>query len=179
MLKFKCAISFLATINKPEVSLSNLCTIPGLISPPIPDKLSLQIAIIALTKVPSQFPFAGCTTKPFGLLTTIISLSSYTTSTGISCAFKSTTFASGSFISITSFSFTLYETFELLLLTFIFSSSTNLLTVVLDNSFNSEAIYASNLIPDCSEFTTNFFIFSPHIFLFINNFNSFNYKIDS
>lgn len=48
-----------ATISTPDVSLSNLCTIPGLNSPPIPDKVPLQIAIIAFTNVPSGFPFAG------------------------------------------------------------------------------------------------------------------------
>ena len=64
------------TINNPDVSLSSLCTIPGRISPPIPDKLSLHIANIALTSVQSGFPLAGCTTIPFGLLTTIMSLSS-------------------------------------------------------------------------------------------------------
>ena len=75
-LIFTWAISFFATISTPDVSLSNLCTIPGLNSPPIPDKVPLQIAIIAFTNVPSGFPFAGWTTSPFGLFTTIMSLSS-------------------------------------------------------------------------------------------------------
>lgn len=58
----------------------------GLIFPPIPERLPLQIFIIALTSVPFGFPFAGCTTNPFGLFTTIISPSSYKTSKGISSA---------------------------------------------------------------------------------------------
>ena len=40
--KFICALSFFAITNKPDVSLSILCTIPGLISPPIPERLSSQ-----------------------------------------------------------------------------------------------------------------------------------------
>ena len=47
------------------------CTIPGLVSPPMPDKLAPQRAIKALTRVLSGFHCsAGCTTKPAGLLIT-------------------------------------------------------------------------------------------------------------
>ena len=70
------ALSFFAIINSPEVSLSILCTIPGLISPPIPDNESLHLAKIAFTNVPFGFPLPGWTTSPFCLLITIISLSS-------------------------------------------------------------------------------------------------------
>ena len=71
-----CALSFLAIIKRPDVSLSILWTIPGLISPPIPDKESLHLFIIAFTNVPSGLPFPGWTTNPFCLFTTKISLSS-------------------------------------------------------------------------------------------------------
>ena len=101
-LKFICALSFFATIIIPDVSLSNLWTIPGLIFPPIPDKEPLHFDSIALTNVPSGLPFAGCTTIPFGLFTTIISLSSYIISIGIFCPFTSTSFSSSSSIVITS-----------------------------------------------------------------------------
>ena len=100
-------MSFLATIIIPDVSLSSLWTIPGLISPPIPDKLFLHIANIAFTNVPSGFPLAGWTTNPFGLFTTIISLSSYIISIGIFSASNLVSFAFGTFIQISSFAWTL------------------------------------------------------------------------
>src|SRR5437660_1293631 len=48
----------------------------GRIPPPMPDRLSPQWAIRALTSVPVQFPAAGCTTSPAGLSITISSASS-------------------------------------------------------------------------------------------------------
>lgn len=40
-----CASSFLAMINRPDVSLSSLCTMPGLISPPMVESALLSQAI--------------------------------------------------------------------------------------------------------------------------------------
>ena len=49
---------------------------PGLFSPPIPDKLDPQWLMRALTRVLLWFPGAGWTTIPLGLSITIKSLSS-------------------------------------------------------------------------------------------------------
>ena len=51
--------SFLATTNIPLVSLSMRWTIPGRLTPPIPDRESLQWAKRALTSVPRGFPAPG------------------------------------------------------------------------------------------------------------------------
>ena len=77
------------------MSLSMRCTMPGRISPPMPDRLPLQCHSKALTRVPSGLPGAGCTTMPLGLLTTSRWASSYTISSGISCGTASMGFASG------------------------------------------------------------------------------------
>ena len=76
--------SFFATTSRPEVSLSMRWTIPGRMTPPIPERLLPQCARRAFTSVPSGFPAAGCTTIPDGLFMTIMSSSSYMTSSGIS-----------------------------------------------------------------------------------------------
>ena len=73
---FWWAVSFLATISKPLVSLSMRWTIPGRITPLMPESLSPQWYSKALTKVPSGFPGAGWTTMPWGLFTTSKSPSS-------------------------------------------------------------------------------------------------------
>ena len=70
------ARSFLATTISPVVSLSSRCTMPGRRSPPMPERLSPQWAISALTSVPVQWPAAGCTTRPAGLSMTMMSSSS-------------------------------------------------------------------------------------------------------
>ncbi len=41
---------------------------PGRITPPMPDSVSPQWAISALTSVPVWWPAAGCTTRPVGLV---------------------------------------------------------------------------------------------------------------
>ena len=46
------ARSVLATTMRPVVSLSRRCTMPGRLTPPMPDRLSPQWAISALTSVP-------------------------------------------------------------------------------------------------------------------------------
>ena len=58
------ARSFLATTIRPLVSLSSRCTMPGRRTPPMPDRLSPQWAISALTSVPLSWPAAGWTTRP-------------------------------------------------------------------------------------------------------------------
>ena len=45
---------------------------PGRFTPPMPDRLSPQWAISALTSVPDQLPAAGCTTSPAGLSMTMM-----------------------------------------------------------------------------------------------------------
>ncbi len=70
------ARSFFATTMSPVVSLSSRCTMPGRRSPPMPDRLSPQWAISALTSVPVQWPAAGCTTRFGGLSMTMMSSSS-------------------------------------------------------------------------------------------------------
>ena len=67
---------FFATTIRPVVSLSSRCTMPGRRSPPMPERISPQWAMSALTSVPVQFPAAGCTTRPLGLSITIMSASS-------------------------------------------------------------------------------------------------------
>ena len=54
----------MATTISPVVSLSSRCTMPGRLTPPMPDRLSPQCAISALTSVPVAWPGAGCTTRP-------------------------------------------------------------------------------------------------------------------
>ena len=54
------------------------------LTPPMPDRLSPQWAISALTSVPLSCPAAGCTTSPRGLLSTTMSSSSNTISSAIS-----------------------------------------------------------------------------------------------
>ena len=49
---------------------------PGRFTPPMPERLSPQWAMSALTSVPVQFPAAGWTTSPAGLSITISSASS-------------------------------------------------------------------------------------------------------
>ena len=56
---------------------------PGRFTPPMPDRLSPQWAISALTSVPVAWPAAGCTTSPAGLSITMMSSSSYTTLSGM------------------------------------------------------------------------------------------------
>ena len=56
--------------HQPLVSLSMRWTMPGRISPPMPERLPLQCQSRALTRVPSGLPGAGWTTIPLGLLTT-------------------------------------------------------------------------------------------------------------
>ena len=64
-----CAASLFAMIITPLVSLSSLCTIPGLIMPPMPERFS-QWWRSPWTRVFSRFPAPGCTTRPAGLFTT-------------------------------------------------------------------------------------------------------------
>ena len=52
LLSARCAVSVLATTIRPLVSLSSRCTMPGRLTPPMPDRLSPQWAISALTSVP-------------------------------------------------------------------------------------------------------------------------------
>ena len=87
--------SSLATTRRPLVSLSMRWTMPGRISPPMPERLPLQCHSSALTNVPSGLPGAGCTTMPLGLLTTSRCASSNTMSSGISCGTASMGRASG------------------------------------------------------------------------------------
>ena len=56
----------LATIIRPDVSLSNRWTMPGRISPPMP-WISGHIASKALTRVWSGWPGPGWTANPAGL----------------------------------------------------------------------------------------------------------------
>ena len=56
---------------------------PGRLTPPMPDRLSPQWAISALTSVPVAWPAAGCTTRPAGLSMTMISSSSKTMLSGM------------------------------------------------------------------------------------------------
>ena len=56
---------------------------PGRRTPPMPERLSPQWAIRALTRVPVWLPAAGCTTSPLGLSITTISSSSNTMSSGM------------------------------------------------------------------------------------------------
>ena len=70
----RCARSFFATTISPVVSLSSRCTMPGRRSPPMPERLSPQCAISALTSVPVQLPAAGWTTRFFGLSMTMMSV---------------------------------------------------------------------------------------------------------
>jgi hypothetical protein len=56
---------------------------PGRRSPPMPARLSPQWAMRALTRVPVQLPWPGCTTSPAGLSMTIRWLSSNTTDSAI------------------------------------------------------------------------------------------------
>ena len=49
---------------------------PGRLTPPMPERLSPQWWISALTSVPVQLPAPGWTTRPAGLLMTISSSSS-------------------------------------------------------------------------------------------------------
>ena len=65
-------------------------TMPGRSAPPMPESVPAQWYSSALTSVPSGCPGAGWTTMPLGLLTTITSASSYTTSSGMSCGTAST-----------------------------------------------------------------------------------------
>ena len=65
--RFVGAVVLGATIS-PVVSLSSRCTMPGRLTPPMPDRLAPQWAIRALTSVPVSWPAAGCTTRPFGLV---------------------------------------------------------------------------------------------------------------
>ena len=81
-----------------------------------------------------DFRFAGCTTIPFGLFITIMSLSSYIMSNGISCAFKLVFFTCGISIVILSPSSTVYDALVFSLFTNIFPSSINLWIVTRDNS---------------------------------------------
>ena len=46
------AVSVLATTIRPVVSLSSRWTMPGRLTPPMPDRLAPQCAISALTRVP-------------------------------------------------------------------------------------------------------------------------------
>ncbi len=69
----------MATTIRPVVSLSRRCTMPGLATPPMPDRLVPQWASSALTSVPLSLPAPGCTTSPAGLSMTIRSSSSWTT----------------------------------------------------------------------------------------------------
>ena len=48
--RLMCARSFLATTISPVVSLSSRCTMPGRLTPPIPERLAPQWAISAFTK---------------------------------------------------------------------------------------------------------------------------------
>ena len=59
---------------------------PGRLTPPMPDRLSPQWAISALTRVPVQLPAAGWTTSPLGLSITMISSSSNTIASGMRSA---------------------------------------------------------------------------------------------
>ena len=72
--RVRCTASVLATIIRPDVSLSSLCTMPGRPSAPL-DKL-VPRATSALSSVSSQCPGAGWTTKPAGLSSTRIASSS-------------------------------------------------------------------------------------------------------
>ena len=94
-LHARCAKSFFATISSPDVSLSMRWTMPGRISPPMPERLPLQCQSRAFTSVPSGLPGAGWTTMPLGLFTTRRWSSSYTMSSGMSCGTASIGFASG------------------------------------------------------------------------------------
>ena len=67
----------------PEVSRSSRCTIPGRLTPPASLQPRPTRPSSAFTSVPLQFPRRGCTTSPFGLLTTSRSSSSWTRSSGI------------------------------------------------------------------------------------------------
>ena len=87
--------SFFAAMRRPEVSRSIRWTMPGRSSPPMPERESPQWWSRALTSVPSGWPGAGWTTSPLGLFTTITSLSSYTTSRGMSWGATSTGSGSG------------------------------------------------------------------------------------
>ena len=77
-------------------------TIPGRITPLIPERESPQCASNALTNVPFAWPAAGCTTIPFGLLTTKRSASSYRISKGIASGKTSNPTGSGKITSILS-----------------------------------------------------------------------------
>ena len=161
-----CDLSFFAMIIAPDVSLSSLCTIPGLSSPPIPDSVSLHNAITAFTSVPSGFPFAGCTTIPFGLFTTNISLSWYKTSSGMFCAFNSMSFISSGSIFIISFSCVLYDGFTFLLFIVTFSCSIHLFAVSLEICFCS-LINMSILFPAFSFSIIIFSTFCPLFFIIL------------
>ena len=87
--------SSFATTSNPLVSLSMRWTMPGRISPPMPERLPLQCQSRAFTSVPSGLPGAGWTTIPLGLFTTRRWSSSYTMSSGMSCGTASMGFASG------------------------------------------------------------------------------------
>ncbi len=62
--------------------MSSRCTIPGLRTPPMPERLSPQWPIRACASVPAAWPGAGCTTSPAGLSTMMRCASSKTTSSG-------------------------------------------------------------------------------------------------
>ena len=72
----------LATTISPEVSLSNRCTIPGRMTPPMPF-MSGHRASNPLTSVRSGWPGPGWTERPGGLSITTISSSWYTRVSGI------------------------------------------------------------------------------------------------
>src|SRR6188768_1547767 len=64
--RMMCLVGLAMTMS-PLVSLSRRCTMPGLATPPIPERLAPQCAISALTSVPVAWPAPGCTTRPAGL----------------------------------------------------------------------------------------------------------------
>jgi hypothetical protein len=66
-----CAAVRLGHHEKPEVSLSIRCTMPGRFSPPMPERLPPKWCRSALTSVPPGLPGAGWTTMPAGLSRTI------------------------------------------------------------------------------------------------------------
>src|SRR5512143_1835590 len=66
----ECAVSLLAATRRPEVSRSRRCTMPGLSTPPIPERASARDRR-TWTRVPAACPGAGCTTIPAGFSTTI------------------------------------------------------------------------------------------------------------
>ena len=80
------ARSVLATTMSPEVSRSSRCTMPGRPSAP-PDRV-VPRATSAFTSVSSQWPGAGCTTRPAGLSITARCSSSKTTVSGMAAGWR-------------------------------------------------------------------------------------------